>query len=122
MFQRNDSLVLKEFRCEQCDFQTNFKNSLKTHINMKHNQFKEFECNDCSYAVNKKSQLENHIKSVHQKIKDLFCLQCDFTTSLKSSLINHTKNILMTDGKLGKKLTYENLLNHLCLKGMIFWS
>ena len=52
------------FRCEKCEFTTNRKDKLKTHIESKHYQNK-IKCPKCSVEFTRKDNLVRHMKEYH---------------------------------------------------------
>jgi len=45
---------------ENCDFSSEYKGNLKTHIKMVHNKTKDFKCNNCEYETADSGNLNRH--------------------------------------------------------------
>ena len=72
---------VKEFKCQECDYESAVKGHLQSHIAGKHLKIKPYTCTYCSYADIQKSKLGEHIKAVHLKVKDLACPKCSYKSS-----------------------------------------
>lgn len=55
------------------------KFTLKPYIKIKY-----IQCEQCNFVTSLKSSLKMHVKAVHLKIKDLKCDRCNYTSSQKS--------------------------------------
>ena len=68
---------VKNFHCTKCDFKTNRKQALETHIKEIYDKIKDRKwCPQCDYAATHRTHLCTHIKSVHLKIKDKKWAHC----------------------------------------------
>jgi uncharacterized Zn-finger protein len=77
----------KPYQCDKCDFSTNWKSSLKFH-RLSHSAKKPYQCDKCDFSTNWKSSLKSHRLS-HSTKKPYQCDKCDFSTAWKQSLNNH---------------------------------
>ena len=62
-----------QLQCEKCDYQSALKQSLKLHIQSKHDGigYACGECDQCSYRASKKQNLEKHMQEyLHENGKD----------------------------------------------------
>ena len=94
---QSNSTVYKRFRCENCDYATDYKGSLTRH--QKTHQppgarNKPFRCENCDYATDRKDSLTVHQRT-HQapeeRDKRFRCENCDYVTDKKGSLTAHQK-------------------------------
>ena len=71
------SKELKRMGCGHCDFETNVKNELTSHILKAHSEKESVSCNHCSYKTATNVKLEEHmnIKHSHKSIVCKFFLQ-----------------------------------------------
>ena len=53
----------KRFKCDECDYATNYKCNLKQH-ELNHTGEKPFECNFCEKKFSQSQTLENHRKAI----------------------------------------------------------
>ena len=53
----------KRFKCDECDYETNYKCNLKQH-ELNHSGEKPFECNFCEKKFSQSQTLENHRKEI----------------------------------------------------------
>ena len=67
------------YSCDQCEYKSNHKNKLKSHVDTIHEEFL-YSCDQCEYKSNKKEVLINHNKSIHKNI------EVSVDKKLKSSL------------------------------------
>ena len=68
-----DHKPLYEWNCMQCSFQTNDKESLKKHFNLKHTERQDtLVCEKCSLELKSPWQLKNHIRDEHGKSEECF--------------------------------------------------
>merc|ERR1712133_174998 len=90
--EKDTGLHKKRFDCSRCD-KTFFKNakSLQNHINKKH-QGIEYRCNQCDYESDYKDSLTYHIQSKHENVR-YYCDQCDKKFTLVGSLNKHIKSV-----------------------------
>ena len=77
------------FKCDQCDYGTNYKSSLTTHKAMKHSDLRPFKCEICEYKCLLQIQLKNHMKSNHTAMK-YKCKDCDYFTDYIANIWEHT--------------------------------
>jgi len=77
------------YECEQCEYKTKWKQSLKRHIKTVHEGI-VYKCEQCEYKANWKQNLVSHIKSVHEGIV-YKCEQCDYKAKCKKNLQIHIK-------------------------------
>ena len=65
--QLSSTFVLKQYKCNVCDYETELEADIKRHVASVHEESKPFRCNICEYKGGQKSDLKKHM-SVH-KIK-----------------------------------------------------
>ena len=64
---------------------------LRRHIQTVHGDGDTYQCNDCEFASNRKDNLSSHIMTVHEQNPEQFlCTHCDYVTSIKVNLSRHT--------------------------------
>ncbi|CAH0549209.1 unnamed protein product [Brassicogethes aeneus] len=89
------------YQCEFCRYKTIHKSHLTTHIKT-HNRVKELKCLFCIYQCNKKQSLDSHILIKHSNLlnetnKTLItsklhsCEHCNYKTTLANNLKLHLK-------------------------------
>ncbi|CAL4203057.1 unnamed protein product, partial [Meganyctiphanes norvegica] len=85
----------KPFSCDQCDFKTKHKLSLRKHIENKHDENKalkekSFKCPfpDCDYKVARKDSLKTHLM-IHTGDKPYECHLCEYRCVSSSGLSTH---------------------------------
>ena len=64
------------YSCDQCDYKTTWKGSLKRHIDAIHGDVR-YTCNQCDYKATQKGNLKRHIDSVHGDVI-YTCDQCHY--------------------------------------------
>ena len=90
----------KSYKCDQCDFQTIWPNSLQCHMKTHDDSAEEFQCEQCDFKTKWRSHLKRHKKTFHdvnnsnqEIVKQEFnCETCDvifktqkhFETQLKT--------------------------------------
>ena len=79
----------KSNRCNQCEYASSVKSSLKNHIKI-HSGEKPNKCNQCDYASSHASDLRKHLKT-HSGEKSNKCNQCDYASSQAGHLRRHLK-------------------------------
>lgn len=79
---------------ETCNFQTNKKKLLSSHIKEFHSELLEsLPCNECSYVSKLRGNLNKHMSEVHAKVKQYMCGFCGAQTSRKYHLTRHIKAV-----------------------------
>lgn len=84
----------EKFHCDECDFVSISKMSLKSHKRMEHlGQKKIYTCH-CGNTFSQSSSFYTHLKVVHDKIKNHIChfKDCGKAFSEKTQLKNHIKS------------------------------
>ena len=82
-------MSLKLFKCDQCQFETSAKATMKEHKSSKHEGI-TYKCDQCDKKCYDKRSLKNHILIDHDKF--LFeCSVCHFTCKTAGTLKNHIK-------------------------------
>ena len=85
--------IVKDKKCEQCNFTTHSQNSLTNHFTYMHKD-KDVKCQICDYVTSAKHRLNRHIKDAHDKrSQDQECPNCDYVTTRKAYLIVHLKRV-----------------------------
>lgn len=79
------------YKCDQCDFQAAQKGRLKQHRQSKHEGV-QYSCDECNYKASRKDILKAHIESVHEGVK-YPCNKCEFQATRKSKVNEHIKSI-----------------------------
>ena len=75
--QHRKSHVDTEYNCEMCEYKTQDKELLKTHVNFQHEgPARKFECSTCKNTFSAELELEEHIK-LHEKVASLGDYQCN---------------------------------------------
>ena len=82
------------FNCDQCGYQTKYKESLTTHLSYKHSSDQPFSCDECGKRVKSASILKYH-KLIHTGERRYVCKFCGkkfkTSTNLRVHTILHTK-------------------------------
>ncbi|KAJ3640816.1 hypothetical protein Zmor_027355 [Zophobas morio] len=80
-------------RCKQCNFETQNKFYLKTHVLVKHTsetKIKWVKCQFCPAKFKTKKYLKGHVRYKHLDTQKTFkCEQCDFEAKTKTNLKSH---------------------------------
>lgn len=85
----------EKFSCDECDFVSISKMSLKTHKRMEHlGQKKIYTC-QCGKTFTQSSSFYTHLRVVHDKIKNHVCSfkDCNKAFAEKCQLKNHVKSV-----------------------------
>ena len=79
------------YPCDQCDHKATWKSNLKTHIDCVHGDVL-YPCDQCDYKSNRKGHVKRHKHSVH---KDLWhsCDQCEYKGTKKENLKTHINSV-----------------------------
>jgi hypothetical protein len=85
--------VIRDFKCNFCDYETSKNGVLKKHIESVHEGIKPFKCKLCDYKSALKGNLKTHIRSVHERIKPFKCNICDYRTDEQPKLTLHTNTV-----------------------------
>ncbi|KAG5669175.1 hypothetical protein PVAND_017069 [Polypedilum vanderplanki] len=82
----------KSFKCDQCDFSTAHKISLKNHLKIHGTRTLNFKCSECNFKTTHEGNLSRH-KEIHNSNRRKFpCLYCNYETTTRTSLKNHLNN------------------------------
>ena len=76
--------------CDQCDFQCNNRDSLRSHQVRKHAP-KVMACDQCEAVFSNFRSRKSHIRDVHSA-QQFYCEYCDHSTAVKASLDMHIKS------------------------------
>ncbi|CAH0548726.1 unnamed protein product [Brassicogethes aeneus] len=106
---------LDKLKCHKCDFETLYKSSFKSHLNI-HDKKTYLKCHFCHYTTAKLHTLNAHMLSKHNSEENIIkitskihsCTKCTYSTVKKSSYDSHIKVCL----KLQNVKWYEC---HFCL-------
>ena len=90
--QKSLKCTKRRYECDECEYSTNDKKTLKRHVIRKHTGNLPYKCehSDCNFCAMKPSGLREHMK-IHAKRQEHECDMCDYRTNLKSSLSQHKK-------------------------------
>lgn len=80
------------FRCDQCEYKTLQKATLKNHVNRKHDSHEMwYECKQCEYKTRHEVDLEKHRFRRHLSNTEISfeCDQCKFRAKKEHVLIRH---------------------------------
>ena len=103
-----------------------FNHEKITHVNDKILNKEIIKCNQCEYETLVRQSLKIHTQSVHDNVKKYFCSLCVYGTFFRQSIINHIKRHhgnndarLLITGKEQKltqeeNITYQNHENYSC--------
>ena len=80
-------------KSDQCEYETNYKGNLSTHMSNQH-QIKDASiCDECSFTSKIKKGLKWHKERIHGEIVKLadiiFCYQCKYKINEKRNLSFH---------------------------------
>ena len=75
-YKKSNSCKDVQFCCDQCDFKSKWKGSVKKHIDSVHIDMR-YSCDQCDYKAAQKGTLDRHIDSVHGDVCHWhICDQC----------------------------------------------
>ena len=77
----------EKLQCDQCKYDTAYKDVLDKHILIKHTDFR-YPCNQCDYKATQKGTLKAHRENKHEG-KTFTCEKCGNIFTLKSSYRCH---------------------------------
>ena len=80
---------LPKLKCEQCEFETHTKTTLKIHIDSIHSGIK-YDCTLCDYKGSQKGQVRTHMEMVHFK-KKYPCNICSLEFASKQNVQKHLR-------------------------------
>ena len=83
-YKKSNSRKDVQFCCDQCDFKSEWKVSLKLHIESVHGDVR-YSCDLCDYKATQKTNLKKHIDAVHGDVR-YSCDQCDYKATQKTNL------------------------------------
>jgi uncharacterized C2H2 Zn-finger protein len=78
----------KAFPCADCTKSYGHANSLKSHIDLAHNN-KTYPCSHCGKVLTSSRNLTAHVASVHENVKNFSCEFCTKAFTRKSDLKVH---------------------------------
>ena len=95
-----------KYKCEECDFKTENKKKLASHVKKEHPVKKEFQCDQCDQRFERKEGLTKHINLRHGdgNFEIYECKHCDYKSKYVKRLENHI-NEHHSDGSSVKSLT-----------------
>ena len=88
------------YKCEQCDFMSKSRDTLRQHKSMKHSIRTKttFVCDQCSYTSKQSVHLDIHVRSKHRG--ELFkCDMCDYKATQLSNLVRHKRSKHLVEEK-----------------------
>ena len=83
----------KRFLCDQCDFSTIVKGSLRRHMEAIHLKTTMYHCEQCSYKSVLQSAVNSHVKMVHDKVKPFKCDRCEMAYGYTRDLHKHLAKV-----------------------------
>lgn len=88
----NNSLHLKHFSCDHCNFAANLKSNLAVHIQAKHlsQDSNPHKCNKCEKNFSSKGNLTQHMQAIHLNPGMYKCDKCKRSCSRKADLQRHS--------------------------------
>ena len=88
---------LKKFKCDQCNYSTDYAANVRLHIQVVHEKNKPFKCKElgCKFETGTKQNLQVHENSVHRGIR-FSCHVCGYESPSASYI------------KIHKELKHEN--------------
>ena len=87
LHQTSQHNIGEKFQCDQCDYQTAYKDALNIHVGTVHENVR-YQCEQCDYRATQKSALNIHIRAQHEGVK-FTCDMCGKLFRQYSSLIKH---------------------------------
>jgi len=80
--------------CHLCGYETKYKEALKVHIKITHENITRFSCAECDKKFYAKSHLKRHIKAAHRKsIEGIKCVTCGLELKTGSALLKHKNKV-----------------------------
>ena len=76
------------YKCEQCDYKTIFKDRLKAHMQRHGNKMFRYICSECGKGFIVRAKLKYHM-STHTGERNFKCSFCEMRFNLKSTLKRH---------------------------------
>ena len=108
------------FYCGTCGHRAITLPSLEDHKNAVHLNKKQFKCDQCDYETAWKTAMKDHILSQHpaKDAEVLQCDQCSFTTNVRHFMRRHVLRIHISNKPLpcdicGKMITTKGLSKHM---------
>ena len=100
------------YYCKDCDYTTNLKGNLRTHIMQTHMKNRYF-CKLCDFESGAMARMYRHVKLHHQSDLDIFksyCQKCDYKTEDLFEFRKHTdeKHLYYVKGKEKKNGQFIN--------------
>ena len=103
----------KSFKCEQCDFSTGWKCSLRKHLTKVHDSEPinfSYVCDKCGFTTKFSRAYKNHLMSLKisgkcelndekqnpdqsKQTKPMKCPHCNYTRTQRSKILNHIKSV-----------------------------
>ena len=84
---------IKDFKCKECEYKSDQKCGLGTHISTVQTNIKYFDCNQCHHEEVNVDDLNEHDITVHDKIKDFKCKECKYKSDEKIGLGTHISTV-----------------------------
>jgi KRAB domain-containing zinc finger protein len=78
----------KTYKCDECDFKSHFKESIRKHKNRHRGDDAKYLCDECDYKTQDSCNFKTHKTVVHGSLI-LKCADCDYNTKSKRSLRQH---------------------------------
>ena len=98
------NLNIDPFKCELCEFESNERHLLNTHIKVVHLGERPHKCQECTESFLKKRDLIRHLCNVHNVEKPFKCEYCDNAFISASLLKQHA---MSHSGKIQTLIAYE---------------
>ena len=85
------SHMVSRFQCDQCDYKSDDRDLLETHIKFTHELPLPYKCSKCDISFNIKSDLDEHMKLHTEVFETHTCNLCAFKASSEADLDNHKR-------------------------------
>lgn len=107
--ENDEGAISYSYDCDQCDFTTEKKASLKSHVksHLPYDVREKFECDKCNKMFTRASSLRVHRQTIHEKIRRYKCSKCPLLSFKQQGHLSD--HIALKHVKDGKKIFKCNL-------------